>query len=224
MSNPLLEIIESPLDHTIHKWLHYLPLYHRHFEKYKLKANTENKIHILEIGVQNGGSLEMWNRYFGQDNCVIYGLDIDPRCKLLEQDNINIFIGDQGNSEFLQKLKEQIPQVDILIDDGGHTMVQQITTFEVLYEHVKLGGIYLCEDTHTSYDPYYGGGLDNPKSFMEYSKNIIDYLNTHYNGLAGNYFAKTCLGIHFYDSMVFFEKADGPLEKPYAKIWHRKSL
>ena len=59
---------------------------------------------------------------------------------------------------FLKKLYAALPPLDILIDDGGHTMNQQITTFEVLFDKVKEDGIYLCEDLHTSYFKYFGGG------------------------------------------------------------------
>lgn len=100
MSNPLLDIINGGIEHPLHKWLHYLPLYHRHFEKYRLRASPENKIHILEIGVAGGGSLDLWNKYFGPDRCMIYGVDINPNCKRFERDNIEIFVGDQGDPKF----------------------------------------------------------------------------------------------------------------------------
>ncbi len=100
----------------------------------------------------------MWKKYFGQ-NAKIYGVDINPNCKNLEEGNIEIFIGSQSDRTFLRKIKEQIPPIDILIDDGGHTMTQQIVTFEELFGHIKETGIYLCEDTHTSYQIMYGGGV-----------------------------------------------------------------
>lgn len=216
--NPLLDIIESGLPHLVHKWHHYLPLYHRHFEKYRKTASPENKVVILEIGVSKGGSLDMWNSYFGKDNCLLYGVDIDPSCKALETDNIKIFIGDR---EFLTSLKEHIPDLDILIDDGGHTMTQQITTFEVLFDHVKLGGVYLCEDTHTSYWSGFGGGLRSAGSFMERVKSLVDEINGYHYGGA-NDFTRSCLGIFIYDSMVFFEKPSHLLPNPTDKIWEPK--
>ena len=223
MSNPLLDIIDSGLEHTIHKWLHYLPLYHRHFEKYKNLASPENKITILEIGVQNGGSLDLWTKYFGPENCVIYGLDIDARCASLQKDNIKIFIGDQENINFLKELKKKIPPLDILIEDGGHKMNQQINTFDVLFDHIKPGGIYLCEDTHTSYWPGYGGGYRNPSTWIEYSKNLIDNINGYHHNRV-DAFTKSCSGIHFYDSMVFFDKSENTIKQPHAKIWKTKSI
>jgi cephalosporin hydroxylase len=104
----------------IHKWNHYFEVYDRHFSKYRNKD-----IVILEIGVSHGGSLQMWKDYFG-DKAKIYGIDINPQCKEFEEENIKIFIGSQSDRNFLREVKAQIPPIDILIDDGGHTMVQQI--------------------------------------------------------------------------------------------------
>ena len=84
----------------ITKWTHYFPVYEKHF-----KALTEKPINILEIGVLNGGSLQMWKKYFHPDSTLV-GIDIDPRCKQHEDgdSDINIRIGDQSNPIFLQKL------------------------------------------------------------------------------------------------------------------------
>ena len=42
------------------KWEHYFEIYHRHFSKF-----INQPVDVLEIGVQSGGSLEMWRAYFG---------------------------------------------------------------------------------------------------------------------------------------------------------------
>jgi cephalosporin hydroxylase len=138
----------------IHKYHHYFDIYERHFQKYRNK-----KVVILEIGIFQGGSLQMWKEYFGK-NAEIYGIDINPQCKAFEEKNINIFIGSQSDRKFLREVKRKIPKVDILIDDGGHFMKQQIITFEEMYDHVKEDGIYLCEDLHTSYWLRYGVATD----------------------------------------------------------------
>lgn len=219
--NPLLKIIENGLDHSISKWHHYLPLYHEHFKEYRNKASPDNKVIIVEIGVWKSGSLDMWNEYFGKENCEIIGVDCNEDCKMYEKDNIKIFIANQDKTEDLQDLMNKIPRPDILIDDGGHLMQQQIKTFDILFNHVKMGGIYLCEDTHTSYWSGYGGGLRGPYTFMEHTKVIIDHLNGyHYN--SPSKLTQTCLGIYIYDSMVFFKKSKQLLQKPTQQIWHPK--
>ena len=146
----------SNKNNAIHKWYMYFDAYQRHFSRFRGKD-----VNILEVGVQNGGSAQMWKHYFthGFPNAKvqIYGVDIDSRCKEFECDEIKIFIGSQEDREFWRKLKTKIPKVDILIDDGGHTMRQQIVTFEEMFDFVKDGGVYLCEDLHTSYWKSYGG-------------------------------------------------------------------
>lgn len=194
----------------IHKWKHYFDIYERYFAPYRGKEVT-----ILEIGVFHGGSLQMWKSYFG-DKAKIYGIDINPRCKELEEENIQIFIGSQSDPVFLQQVKEQIPEIDILIDDGGHTMRQQIVSFEMLYDKVKPNGIYLCEDTMTSYWLEYGGGLKRRGTFIEYAKNFIDPLHAWHSGQSNfkpNQLTESLASVAFYDGVVVLEKK--PVSKPY---------
>jgi len=186
------------------KWNHYFDIYERHFNKFRNK-----EVVILEIGVLHGGSLQMWKKYFG-DKAKIFGIDINPQCKELEEENIKIFIGSQADRKFLKKVKEQIPKIDILIDDGGHTMKQQITSFEELFNHIKDDGVYLCEDLHTSYWLECGGGYKRRGTFIEYSKNFIDFLNAYHSkqkGLKVNSFTKSVDSIHYYDSILVIEKS-----------------
>ncbi|MCI9489913.1 MAG: class I SAM-dependent methyltransferase [Dorea sp.] len=189
----------------INKWMHYFEAYERFFMKYKNKD-----LSILEIGVFKGGSLQMWKNYFeGPCNKVmVYGIDINPECKKLEEDNIKIFIGSQEDRDFLHKVKEEIGKVDILIDDGGHTMNQQIVSFEELFDLVDDNGIYLCEDLHTSYMERYGGQYKGD-TFIEYSKNLIDYLHAQYSEtseLQRNKYSDSIKYITYCDSMIFIEK------------------
>jgi len=115
----------------------------------------------------------MWSHYFGS-NAKIYGIDVDPKCAQYDLgENIEVIIGSQEDRNFLSNLKNLIPKIDILIDDGGHTMNQQITTYEELFPHIKEDGVYLCEDLHTSYWPKFGGGYKKEGTFIEYSKNFI---------------------------------------------------
>lgn len=166
----------------------------------------ERKIKFLEIGVSQGGSLDMWATYFGP-NASIIGVDIDPACRRFESPQVEIVIGDQGDQDFLVELSRRIGKVDAILDDGGHRMDQQILTFQQLYGNVTEGGIYMCEDTHTSYDPTHGGGLGKPDTFIEYMKKNVDYLHSWYNGQANSMsVGQTTKSICFYDSIVVLEK------------------
>lgn len=197
----------------INKWIHYFDIYDRHFAKFR-----EKEVTILEIGVWHGGSLQMWKNYFGA-KAKIYGIDIDANTKRLEEENIKIYIGSQSDRKFLNEIKNQIPPIDILIDDGGHEMQQQIISFEELFDHIKDNGIYLCEDLHTSYWAEYGGGYKKEGTFIEYSKNFIDYLNAYHSkedALKISKFTESVDSIHYYDSVLVIEKRKR--EKPYCEI------
>jgi hypothetical protein len=206
--NNLRELFISHEGKLIHKWDHYFDIYVKYFSKY-----VGQQLNVLEIGISHGGSLQLWKKYFG-DQVNIYAIDINPQCKKLEEERIKIFIGSQSDKHFLNQIAQQLPDLDIIIDDGGHTMEQQIVSFENLYLKVKEGGIYLVEDTHTSYWHEFHGGLKKSSSFIEYSKNLIDAL---YEGhlkdktkIQINEITKNILGISFYDSIVVFEKQQRP--------------
>lgn len=194
---------ENNTENAIHKWTHYFDIYDFWFKKYKNKP-----IVVLEIGVYQGGSLNMWRDYFGE-KAKIFAIDINPLCKQFETENTKIFIGSQEDKDFLKYVKSQVPKFDILIDDGGHSMRQQIVSFEELYEHIKDDGLYLCEDLHTSYWKNYGGGYKNPNSFIEYTKNFIDSVNAWHSKddkLKVNQLTKSTYALHYYDSVLIMEK------------------
>jgi hypothetical protein len=201
--NTLEKYFKKNTKRLIHKYHHYFEVYERHFARYRNKP-----VVIVEIGLFQGGSLQMWKSYFG-NKAKIYGIDINPECKAFEEKNVEIFIGSQSDREFLRALKKKIPKIDILIDDGGHFMKQQIVTFEELYDHIKDDGVFLCEDLHTSYWLRYGGGHRRIGTFIEYSKNLIDRLNAYHseeNSLKVTDFTRSTNSLHFYDSILVIEK------------------
>jgi len=209
--NDLEKYFSENAGKVIYKWKHYLGIYDRHLSRYR---GTD--VHLVEFGVSHGGSLQMWKQYFGH-RARIYGVDINPHCKQLEEEQIEIIIGDQEDRRFLKSIREAVQRIDVLIDDGGHTMRQQIATFEVLFPHIEKDGIYLCEDLHTSYWPGYGGGYRKRGTFIEYSKSLIDSVNAWHSRqprrLKVSDFTKSAYSLHFYDSILVIEKK--PIEKPY---------
>jgi 23S rRNA U2552 (ribose-2'-O)-methylase RlmE/FtsJ len=213
MTNDLLSYFENNKKRLIFKWMHYFEIYDRYFSKFR---GTD--VHFLEIGVSHGGSLQMWKDYFGA-KARLFGVDVNPFCKNFEEDQVTIFIGDQADKTFLGRLKREMPRLDIVLDDGGHTMEQQITTFETLYPHISDHGIYLCEDTHTSYWKRYGGGFRRRGSFVEHSKNLVDDLHAWHFEKADkkdvSEITKSTYGIHFYDSIVVLEKR--PMTRPVVR-------
>lgn len=208
--NDLEKYFKENTGRLILKWKHYFEIYDRHFSRFR---GTD--VHVVEFGVYQGGSLQMWKQYFGP-KAKIFGIDINPHCMKLEEEQIKIFIGDQEDRNFLKTLSKKIPRIDILIDDGGHSMNQQINTFEELFPFIDKNGVYLCEDLHTSYRSDYRGGYKKHGTFIEYSKNFIDYINAWHSTQPGKLdvteFTRSAHSLHYYDSILVIEKR--PIEKP----------
>lgn len=203
--NPLEQYFRDNEGRAMFKWRHYFDIYHRHFERYRGRPVT-----VVEFGVAQGGSLQMWKSYFGPDARVC-GVDVDPRCKTLEEDQIEIFIGDQADRSFLSHLREQIGEADIVIDDGGHHMDQQIATFEEMFPLVVSGGAFLVEDVHTSYWRQFGGGYRKKGTFVEYAKGLIDRLHAWHSEsgeLKADYYTRHIKAMHVYGSVMVFDKAE----------------
>lgn len=188
------------------KHSNYLDVYERYLSKFRGKTIT-----VLEIGVCHGGSLELWRDYFGESSQIV-GIDINPNCKNAKSEGIKVFIGDQCNISFLKDVIKKIGNPDIIIDDGGHKMKEQINSFHFLYDKLNCGGVYICEDVHTSYiKKNYGGGYRKSGTFIEYSKSLIDYIHSSYfynKRINDSIFSKFIKSIHFYDSIIVIEKEE----------------
>jgi hypothetical protein len=211
--NPLEYFFFNHTGRRIDKWQHYFEVYHRHFERFRRRRPV-----VIEIGVWHGGSLQMWKEYFGPGARIV-GVDIDERCKAFAGDSVDIVIGDQTSRALHAELRRRYPHVDIVIDDGGHHMQQQIVTFEELFPHVQANGVYLCEDLHTSYMRDYGGALRKEGTFIERAKSLVDSLHGWYANdpkmdpaLRADDFTRSAHSLHFYNSIVVIEKR--PMSPP----------
>ncbi|MAG94787.1 MAG: hypothetical protein CMJ48_13750 [Planctomycetaceae bacterium] len=201
--NDLEKYFQENTGRLIHKWKHYFDIYDRHFSRFR---GTD--VHIVEFGVSQGGSLQMWKEYFGP-RCQITGIDINPHCKQVEEDQVRVIIGDQDDRGFLNTLARELPRIDILIDDGGHTMSQQIATFEEMFHSIDENGVYLCEDLVTSYRLSWGGGYKQGGTFIEYSKEFIDAINAWFAetpDLSVTEFTKSAHSLHYYPGVLVIEK------------------
>lgn len=189
----------------------YTQHYHLHFKKFKFK-----KINLLEIGVGGyddpnlgGGSLRMWKKYFPFAN--IFSFDIHDKTKLQER-RLKIYRGSQIDEKFLSFLCKEIGDIDIIIDDGSHINEHVIKTFKILFPKLKNGGIYVIEDTQTSYWKEYGGdskNLKNTDTMLNFFKELTDCLNFQEiedENYKPNFFDQHIVSVHFYHNMVFIYK------------------
>ncbi len=173
----------------------YFDIYDDLFSRYRNK-----KVTFVEIGILGGGSLFMWRDFFGPEARII-GVDLNPEAKKWEKDGFEIFIGSQSDEDFWIEFVKQVGQVDVVLDDGGHTFEQQIVTIESLLESIKDGGLLVVEDTHTSYMKGFG---DKSFSFIEYVKRNIDKINFRFGGFDKSNADFRVWSIQVYESIVAF--------------------
>ena len=158
------------------------------------------KITFVEIGILGGGSLFMWRDFFGPEARII-GIDINPEAKKWEEHGFEIFVGSQSDEAFWKGFIEQVGEVDVLLDDGGHTYDQQIITFEMMISQIRDGGLLIVEDTHTSYQDGFG---PRKFSFLEYTKKLIDDINARFRTLDPENAEKRIWSVKIYESIVAF--------------------
>jgi hypothetical protein len=204
----------------IHKWRHYLSIYDRHLARFRGQP-----FRLLEIGVSEGGSLQLWRKYFGPE-AIVFGVDINPRCQKLNGRDAQVRIGSQTDRAFLEKTVAEMGGVDVVIDDGSHIASHQRKTLKLLWPHLSPNGVYICEDLHTSYwRGAYQGGYRRPSTFLEVAKRAIDDIHGDFHGRGEDTegASRSIDGIHFYNSMVVIEKRPQP-SPTHVKVGSERTL
>ncbi|MGV9800274.1 class I SAM-dependent methyltransferase [Mycobacterium sp. NPDC003449] len=170
---PLDRIFEST--ENIHKLRHYLPIY---------QAVLTDTRRMLEIGVDRGGSLQMWRQYL--PDATIVGVDISPKAAQYDDPgrNLHVRIGDQTDVAFLAGVLDEFGQFDTILDDGGHTPKQMIRSFQYLFPRLKPGGVYLVEDVCANYWTIY---RDQRESFIDFTKWLMDAMHAPYQKMRSVY-------------------------------------
>ena len=176
------DLYKNHLGKVSDKWTMYLDEYDE-----KLKKYQKLPIKLFEIGVLNGGSLEIFSKYFSNAELIL-GCDIDPKCKNLkyrEDGNIVVINGDINNQDTKDKIIEH-SKFDIILDDGSHNSNDVVGTFCNYFKHLKDGGLFIVEDLHCSYWREHRGGLFFPISSISFFKKIIDIINHEHWGVKKN--------------------------------------
>lgn len=153
------------------KWSSYL-----YFYDSCLSNLTPNK--ILEIGVQNGGSLEVWATLYPNADLIV-GIDIDEKCGSLvfEKPQISVIVGDIKSAETKNKVNGLTNYFDLIIDDGSHTSSDIIAALINYLPLLTPGGKFIIEDLHASYWRTWEGGLFRGRSAINFLKRVVDVIN-----------------------------------------------
>ena len=226
----LIDIYNNHEEKVSDKWFSYINKYDELFAPYK-----DLPINLFEIGIQNGGSLEIYSKYFSKAQNII-GNDINIKCRELKfnDERIKLIVGDANEINTKQKILD-LQKFDIIIDDGSHTSPDIIKSFANYFNHLKNGGLYIIEDLHCSYWKQFKGGLFFPISSISFFKKIIDLINHDHWGIDKdfNFFLKLFImnykinikeidfksikSIEFLNSVCVIKKEDNNLGKRIIK-------
>jgi len=164
------------------KWSLYLTEYDRLFSDYR-----DRPVCLLEIGVQNGGSLELWSNYF--PNAVhIVGCDINPECVRIRyaDQRVSVVVGDANTDGVEARISVACPVFDLILDDGSHRSDDIVRSFVRYFPRLADGGLFVVEDLHCSYWGAFKGGLYDPASSMAFFRGLTDVINHQHWGIAAS--------------------------------------
>ena len=154
----------------------YTQIYQKLFEHIRNESFT-----FLELGVggyenqfKGGESLYMWADFFPK--ATIHAIDIEKKSI---KGNFYIHQIPQNDKKSLEKLIEKIGQPTIIIDDASHINPLTRKSFQILFPLLKQNGIYVIEDTQTSYKKEFLGDNINPKAdtIINYMFSLINHTN-----------------------------------------------
>ena len=219
---PLAAIFKAHTDNLSDKWEQYFQIYEAELGHLR---SSGVPVRLLEIGVQNGGFLQIWKKYLPVGS-QIFGFDVDPKCASLRlPSGIEIFIGDASDPATLEDRLGPLT-FDIIVDDGSHRCDHVVATFNACFPRLKPEGIYIVEDLHCSYYPSHEGGLRKAGSSVEFFKSLADALHSDYimpddmkwlpphMAALGREIAR----VTFYDSIVAIARLPEGKTRPFARI------
>lgn len=187
-------------------------LHHGYTEGYYdlLAPRRAEALQILEIGVHSGASLRMWEDFFPAAR--VHGIEKRAENIRYPPRSGKLFIGDQGDREFLERVARDTGPLDLVIDDGSHHPDDQRASLAALFPHVKDGGLYVIEDLACSFGSRYGpfAGRGNPGSMIEYLKELLDVIHADpaIGGVKGDAISSRIRSIRCDPQIAFLLKGD----------------
>ena len=230
----LVEVVDGFADHGrragFEKYRHYWAIFEQHLARFRGR-----RFRMLEIGVAGGGSAEVWREWLG-GAFELHALEICPsarrfaRARNATEGGTVVHIGDQADRGFVREVLRNATGgegFDVVLDDGGHFWAQQRASFDELFPSLRARGVYIVEDTHTSYWPHFGGGGgggddDDAASFLGgFLRARVDAMHAFHlpDGSAARArlapadwaFARQARSISVYESVVVIEKHARPI-------------
>jgi hypothetical protein len=196
------------------------PVYEKWLGPYK-----DHPIKMLEIGVREGGSLEIWAKYFKNAELIL-GCDKNPAVANLTFDDarIKLALGIASQKPAIDQILEHAKGgFDFIIDNGSHRSLDTIANFLMLFPLLRPGGLFVVEGMQHAYQTEYDGGYFNHRSAASFFRAVFDLVNVeHFRNdmtaekLFQTFFTNAKLpevltnrsigGVAAYDSMIVLEK------------------
>ena len=131
---------------TIHN---YTGIYEHLLKPYRDKEGT-----LLELGVQHGGSSLLWSKYLPKFYLHLIDIAAIAPSKIWDQMNKDQYTFHELNGycdETVQLISSLSPNgLDVIIDDGPHTLQSQIFAVNFYFPLLNPGGIIIIEDIQDS--------------------------------------------------------------------------
>ena len=161
------------------KWSLYLGEYERLFAPMR-----DSPVRLLELGVQNGGSLDIWSQFFPNAEAIV-GCDINPDCERLTYNDprVGVIVGDASGSAN----PTTYPAAVRPVRHRGRRWISSIQRhrqdLRAVFSASCRGRIFVIEDLHCSYSDSFEGGLYYPYSSVQFFKCLVDVINHEHWGV-----------------------------------------
>jgi hypothetical protein len=166
-------------------------IYHHRYDRFYpqfLEKFRKYSFNMLEIGVDSGGSLKLWQKYFPK--AKIYGID-HKSSWTDESGAFEILKCDQSKVEELEKAIYKLPKCKFIIDDGSHVPYHQFITFDKFFTNLlEDGGVYIIEDIECNYwrsDAEIYGFTIGEYKFIDFLKTLPDEINSEFSQKKNTY-------------------------------------
>jgi demethylmacrocin O-methyltransferase len=207
-----MNLIDLAIKHRTDMWGGHS--YVKHYENYLAKFK-KNKVVFLEIGIggysdpsKGGSSLRMWSEWLEHPETVIIGADLHEKNIAIDDPRVKIRKGSQIDAFFLEGLHREFGDFDVILDDGSHNPDHVIATFSLMYSRVKDGGIYIVEDTQTSYWDGSPRNVNIANPTYSFFKSAPDWINYAEIPTLSKpkYLELHTVGAHFFHNLIILEK------------------
>jgi len=185
--------------------------YHKYYENYLSELRSKN-MEVLEIGSFKGNAVAAF--FFYLKKSKIYSADIFPDLYLYKSNRIENFFIDNSKKEDLEALvNEGNRKYDLIIEDAGHYLKDQIITLFILFKSLKKGGLYVVEDLDfpdTRKDMNLHNEKPTLKNILEKIKNNEDFKSRYVLDKEKLYFLSNLESIDIfngkYNQIAFIKK------------------